>query len=46
MGCVGKDKYHQLLQDAAGKAGLTVSYQVRPDVETGTCAVLINGNNR
>ena len=50
MGCVGQDKYHQLLHDAATKAGLTLSYQVHTDpkghIQTGTCAVLITGNNR
>jgi adenosine kinase len=50
MGCVGQDKYHQLLYDAATKAGLTLSYQVHVDLEehvqTGTCAVLITGTNR
>lgn len=50
MGCVGQDKYHQLLHDAASKAGLTLSYQIRTDseerIQTGTCAVLITGNNR
>jgi len=50
MGCVGQDKYHQLLHDAATKAGLTLSYQVHNDseghVQTGTCAVLITENNR
>ncbi|UJR16035.1 hypothetical protein I4U23_002949 [Adineta vaga] len=50
MGCVGQDKYHQLLHDAASKAGLILSYQVQTDseerIQTGTCAVLITGNNR
>lgn len=50
MGCVGQDKYHQLLYEAASQAGLTLSYQVHHDSEnhlpTGTCAVLITGNNR
>jgi sugar/nucleoside kinase (ribokinase family) len=50
MGCVGQDKYHQLLYDAASKAGLTLSYQSHVDhsghIHTGTCAVLITGNNR
>ena len=50
MGCVGQDKYNQLLNDAATKAGLTLSYQIHHDpeerVQTGTCAVLITGNNR
>jgi len=50
MGCVGQDKYHQLLHDAASQAGLILSYQIRTDSEeripTGTCAVLITGNNR
>ena len=50
MGCVGQDKYHQLLYDAASKAGLTLSYQVQSGSDerpqTGTCAVLITGNSR
>lgn len=50
MGCVGQDKYQQLLYEAAAKAGLTLSYQVYVDhegqVKTGTCAVLLTGNNR
>ena len=50
MGCVGQDKYHQLLHDAASKAGLILSYQVHKDsedrIQTGTCAVLITGNDR
>ena len=50
MGCVGQDKYHQLLHDTATKAGLTLSYQVHVDpegkIKTGACAVLITGNNR
>ena len=49
-GCVGQDKYQQLLHDAASKAGLTLSYQVHNDpegkIQTGTCAVLITGNHR
>ena len=50
MGCVGQDKYHQLLHDAASKGGLILSYQVHKDsedrIQTGTCAVLITGNDR
>lgn len=50
MGCVGQDKYHQLLHDAASQAGLTLCYQVQhktdENIPTGTCAVLINGANR
>jgi len=50
MGCVGQDKYQQLLHDAASKAGLILSYQVRTDpeerIKTGTCAILITDNNR
>jgi sugar/nucleoside kinase (ribokinase family) len=50
MGCVGQDKYQQLLYDAASKAGLILSYQVRIDseerIKTGTCAILITDNNR
>ncbi|CAF1012416.1 unnamed protein product [Rotaria magnacalcarata] len=50
MGCVGEDKYHPLLHDAAAKSGLLLSYQVyanpKEQIQTGTCAVLITGNNR
>jgi sugar/nucleoside kinase (ribokinase family) len=50
MGCVGQDKYHQFLHDTASKSGLTLSYQIYVDPEgqtqTGTCAVLITGNDR
>ena len=50
MGCIGQDKYNQLLHEAASKAGLNVSYQVHVDptgqIQTGACAVLITGNNR
>ncbi|CAF1334415.1 unnamed protein product [Adineta steineri] len=46
MGCVGQDKYQQILHDAATKAGLTLSYQVDSKTETGTCAVMITGNDR
>ncbi|CAF2041554.1 unnamed protein product [Rotaria magnacalcarata] len=50
MGCVGQDKYHQLLHDAASKSGLTLAYQIYENpaehVQTGTCAVLITGNDR
>jgi hypothetical protein len=46
MGCVGQDKYHQSLHDAASEAGLTLSYQVHSEVQTGTCAVLITGSDR
>lgn len=50
MGCVGQDKYHQLLHDTASKSGLLLSYQVYANlqerVQTGTCAVLITDNHR
>ncbi|CAF0728169.1 unnamed protein product [Didymodactylos carnosus] len=46
MGCVGRDKYGQLMQEEGSKAGLIVSYEVNPDHSTGTCAVLITENNR
>lgn len=50
MGCVGQDKYHELLLETASKAGLTLAYQVHVDhqehIQTGTCAVLLTDNNR
>lgn len=46
FGCVGKDRYAEILEDKARSAGLDVHYQVREDVPTGTCAVLITGTHR
>lgn len=46
MGCVGKDKYSKILEDRARADGLNVRYQYTEKEPTGTCAVLITGNER
>lgn len=46
FGCVGEDKYAEILAEKARAAGLDVHYQVKKDVPTGTCAVLITGTHR
>ncbi|KAH8269947.1 hypothetical protein KR018_000257, partial [Drosophila ironensis] len=46
FGCVGKDRYAEILKEKARSAGLDVHYQVKSDVPTGTCAVLITGTHR
>ncbi|XP_043262408.1 adenosine kinase 2 [Colletes gigas] len=46
MGCVGKDKYSKILENKAQEAGLNVRYQYTNKEPTGTCAVVITGNER
>ncbi|XP_017767202.1 PREDICTED: adenosine kinase 2 isoform X2 [Eufriesea mexicana] len=46
MGCVGMDKYSKILEDKARADGLNVRYQYTNQEPTGTCAVLITGNER
>lgn len=46
MGCVGTDKYSTILEDKARADGLNVRYQYTNKEPTGTCAVLITGNER
>ncbi|XP_017798780.1 PREDICTED: adenosine kinase 2 [Habropoda laboriosa] len=46
MGCVGRDKYSKILEDKARADGLNVRYQYTNKEPTGTCAVLITGNER
>ncbi|CAH1377100.1 hypothetical protein MTP99_018518 [Tenebrio molitor] len=46
FGCVGTDKYSQILKDKAQADGVNVFYQFNDTVPTGTCAVLITGSNR
>ncbi|XP_018350637.1 PREDICTED: adenosine kinase 2 isoform X1 [Trachymyrmex septentrionalis] len=46
MGCVGKDKYSEILEDKATADGLNVRYQYTDQEPTGTCAVLITGKER
>ncbi|EYC09800.1 hypothetical protein Y032_0059g3056 [Ancylostoma ceylanicum] len=46
FGAIGKDKYGDLLRTKAKEAGVNAQYQVNDKVKTGTCAALINGQNR
>lgn len=48
MGCIGKDKFGEILESKAKEAGVLVSYQYHDTVPTGTCAVVITdqGANR
>ncbi|XP_030570040.1 adenosine kinase isoform X1 [Drosophila novamexicana] len=46
FGCVGKDKFADILREKARAAGVDAHYQVSEDTPTGTCAVLITGTHR
>lgn len=41
MGCIGKDKFGEILESKAKEAGVLVSYQYHETSPTGTCAVVI-----
>lgn len=46
FGAIGKDKFGDLLKSKAKEAGVDAQYQINDTVKTGTCAALINGQNR
>jgi len=46
MGCVGKDKYADIMKEKAKEVGLNTVYQITEKAPTGTCAVLITGKQR
>ncbi|EGD87790.1 hypothetical protein H112_04260 [Trichophyton rubrum D6] len=46
IGCVGKDKYADILRESCAKAGLRVEYRVDDVQPTGRCGVIITGHNR
>jgi len=46
MGCVGKDKYADIMKEKANEVGLKTVYQLTEKAPTGTCAVLITGKER
>jgi len=46
MGCVGDDDFATKMRDACAKDGVKISYLVDKAAPTGTCAVLINENER
>jgi adenosine kinase len=46
IGCVGKDKYAEILENATKKEGLKVLYRYDEKEPTGTCGVVITGHDR
>ena len=46
MGCVGDDKYAEMIKDKARESGLRTLFQVTDKAPTATCAVLLTENNR
>ena len=46
VGCIGRDKYGQILEDMANKAGVATHFQYNEKESTGTCAVLLTQMNR
>ncbi|KAF4213978.1 hypothetical protein CNMCM8980_009483 [Aspergillus fumigatiaffinis] len=46
IGCVGKDKYADILKEACNQAGVHTEYRVDDVQPTGKCGVIITGHNR
>lgn len=46
MGCIGDDKNAMIMKEKAAEVGLKTVYQTDVNTPTGTCAVLISGNDR
>jgi len=46
MGCIGKDKYGEILQQKAHEVGVNAVYQYHPTDRTGKCAVCLTGLSR
>jgi len=46
FGCVGNDKYADILEDANKKAGLLAIYRKDDEQPTGRCGVIITGKDR
>ncbi|PKY05430.1 putative adenosine kinase [Aspergillus campestris IBT 28561] len=46
IGCVGKDKYADILKEACTTAGVHTEYRVDEAQPTGKCGVIITGHNR
>ena len=46
MGCVGRDANAEIMRNKAKEVGLNAVYQVNDSTATGTCAVLVTGNDR
>eukprot|EP00485_Elphidium_margaritaceum_P002298 CAMPEP_0202686208 /NCGR_PEP_ID=MMETSP1385-20130828/2016_1 /ASSEMBLY_ACC=CAM_ASM_000861 /TAXON_ID=933848 /ORGANISM="Elphidium margaritaceum" /LENGTH=366 /DNA_ID=CAMNT_0049340739 /DNA_START=40 /DNA_END=1140 /DNA_ORIENTATION=+ len=46
MGCIGKDKFGQVLEDATKEAGVECNFMIDEKTATGTCAVCLTGKER
>jgi adenosine kinase len=46
IGCIGKDKYGDMLKEITAKAGVRVEYRYDEEQPTGRCGVVITGHNR
>ena len=46
MGCVGQDKYAEIIRDEARQTGVKGIFQTHPEASSARCAVLLTGNNR
>lgn len=46
VGCVGKDKYAAQLRESNEREGLRAEYLIDESTPTGTCAVILSGNDR
>ncbi|KAI9883728.1 MAG: T-complex protein 1 subunit zeta [Watsoniomyces obsoletus] len=46
IGCVGRDKYADILRDAVKQVDLRVEYRIDEDHPTGRCGVIITGHDR
>ncbi|KAG1107390.1 hypothetical protein G6F42_016382 [Rhizopus arrhizus] len=46
MGCISDDEFGKTMAAAAKDDGLYTNYEITKQAATGTCAVLITGNNR
>lgn len=46
IGCVGKDKYGEILKKTCEEAGVHTEYRVDDAQPTGKCGVIITGHNR
>ncbi|KAF2749572.1 Ribokinase-like protein [Sporormia fimetaria CBS 119925] len=46
IGCIGKDKYGDILKDICAKAGVRTEYRYDETTPTGRCGVIITGHNR
>ncbi|KAF2271613.1 Ribokinase-like protein [Westerdykella ornata] len=46
IGCIGKDKYGEMLKEICAKEGVRTEYRYDEEAPTGRCGVVITGHNR